>query len=280
MPTPRKLEILRKAKGIAMERQVRAGLPAITPSEQELRETGVFQEAQIDLMQVDQEALSEQRRYLEDMAGDMRLKIIPEKGLTALRKETGFEWTNGWTKHERKPKAKKETRSDREIRKWLEMRGKYASGEFKGGIERFTTRVGKYKASIILGRDFQEGGEAYLRRKGMKKFWDYDFSTEKTPKPKPRQKIDRSTTKGLEKLPLIPKVKLPSTIIANRKKPIDRSTAKGLMKIVLKSKPKRTKIHVERSGKTMRKLRKVNGVKMFAFPDDVWKVRKPRRRKK
>ena len=37
--------------------------------------------------------------------------------------------------------------------------------------------------------------------------------------------------------------------------------------------------HSARTGKTMRALRHVKGVRVFSFPDDVWKVRKKRKRK-
>ena len=104
MPLPSKSEILRKAKAKAIERQVVSGLPSITPTEHELKETGTFQEARIDLMRVDQEALAEQERYLQEMAGEMRLKVIPLRELVALRRQTGYEYTNGWTKH--KPKRR------------------------------------------------------------------------------------------------------------------------------------------------------------------------------
>jgi len=101
--TPRKAEIIHRATAKALEKEILAGLPGITPTERELKETGMFQEAQIDLMQVDQEALSEQRRYLGEMASEMNLAILPIRGLATLKRETGYEWTNGWTKHE-KPK--------------------------------------------------------------------------------------------------------------------------------------------------------------------------------
>jgi len=99
MSTPRKHEILLRAKARAMEKQVRHGLPATTPTESELKESGAFQEARLDLMRVDQEAVSEQMRYLQELAGDLRLAVIPQKAFGVLRKETGYEWTNGWTKH-------------------------------------------------------------------------------------------------------------------------------------------------------------------------------------
>jgi len=110
MVTPRKEDILKKAEARAMEENVRMGLPAITPEEEELKETGQFEEARRDLMRVDQEAISQQTRYLQDMASEMRLRVIPLRELYTLKRETGYEWTNGWTKHKHgKPTVKKST---------------------------------------------------------------------------------------------------------------------------------------------------------------------------
>lgn len=215
MVTPEKHEILSKAKSIAMERQIRAGLPAITPSEVELKESGTFHEAQIDLMQVDQEALSEQRRYLEEMAGDLRLKIIPVKGLATLKRETGFEWTNGWTKHEKRKPRKK------------------PANEYR----------------VVIGETLDSGARL----------------------PSLKQAEHQIQTLRLKR-PTLRKMK----IVKVRKGRFQ--DVKAEMSIT--PKPKRKKRHVERSGKTMRALRKVNGVKVFAFPDSVWKVRKPRKKRR
>lgn len=71
------------------------------------------------------------------------------------------------------------TRSDAEIKSWLDMKKKYESGKWKGHLplsERlkvFDKRLNSYKASLILGRDFQESGDSFLNRKGLKKFWDW-----------------------------------------------------------------------------------------------------------
>lgn len=45
-------------------------------------------------------------------------------------------------------------------------------------------------------------------------------------------------------------------------------------------KKRRKRIRTERAGKTMKALRKVNGVNVFSFPDHVWKVKPARKRKK
>ena len=103
MVLPRKADILQKAMAKDLERQFRHGIEPITPEESELKESGTFQEAKEDLMR-DPAMVSEQLKYLSEMAGDLRLKVIPIKELRELKTETGYEWTNGWTKHEAKPK--------------------------------------------------------------------------------------------------------------------------------------------------------------------------------
>jgi len=110
--TPRKGDIISRARAIAMQRQIREGLPAITPTEFELKESGFFREAQIDLMGSGMEdvigkteAESGQLEYLDVMAQEMNLRVIPQKALRNLQKATGFEWTNGWTEH-KKPKRR------------------------------------------------------------------------------------------------------------------------------------------------------------------------------
>lgn len=105
-PLPSKSEILQRALAKDMEKQFRAGLPGITPEESELKESGTFQEAREDLMR-DPAQVSEQLKYLDQMAEDLKLKVIPIKELHSLKRETGYEWTNGWTKHHKaQPKRK------------------------------------------------------------------------------------------------------------------------------------------------------------------------------
>jgi len=202
MATPKKDKILLRSKAIAMEREVRAGLPAITPTERELKETGVYGEAKLDLMRVDQEALSQQMSYLQGMAGEMKLKVIPLRELVALRRKTGLEYTNGWTHHKKpKPRVTSREKERRELERLVEQR----------------------KLAMI-----RQAKKDALERK--------------------------------------------------RKLKVAKPTKK--LRVVKVKRKKRKKSHVERTGKTMRALRKVNGVKMFSFPDSVWKVRKPRKKRK
>jgi len=67
---PSKVEILERAKEIAMQRQV-IGMKEepITPTERELKETGVYHEARLELMRSPTTGWeSEQRRYIFGMA--------------------------------------------------------------------------------------------------------------------------------------------------------------------------------------------------------------------
>jgi len=86
MPLPRRSEIFQRAKQISMSRQVTRGLPDITPTEEEMKESGAYGEAKLDLMRVDQEILAQQRRYLDEMAEEMGLEIISKRELRQLRK--------------------------------------------------------------------------------------------------------------------------------------------------------------------------------------------------
>jgi len=194
LPTRREIE--KRAKEMHMSRSAIHGLPAITPEHAEVKESGNYHRARMDLMRSDEGAYSgQQRQYLETMAGEMGLKVIPKRELVFIKKETGFEWTNGWTKRQRrkakaKPKAK--------------------------------------------------------------------------PKPKPKK-------------PIVPKIRAPKVSIR------DQAVFLGTVHRVAtepKKKRKRRKSHTERTGKTMRKLRKIDGVKVFSFPDHVWKVRTKKRGKR
>ncbi len=62
------------------------------------------------------------------------------------------------------------SRSDAEIARW---RGLVESAKKKNKMPEMQQRINKYKGSIILGRDFQESTEEYLKRKDLKKFWEW-----------------------------------------------------------------------------------------------------------
>lgn len=172
---PTKAEIIQRARRIELE-DITGNLPAITPTTRELKESGAYQRARIALMRNKAtEAQLQQRKYLEDMASELRLKMVPRKELVRLRKEHGIEYTNGWTIHRKKP--------------------------------RVTKKVPIKVAPIPLAK--------------------------------------------------------PSKVV-RRKKRVPK---------------KRKRNHSQRRSLTMRSLRNVKGVKVFSFKDDVWKVKKPRRKK-
>ena len=83
-------------------------LPSITPTDAELKESGAYHRARIELMRRPSTGARLQlRKYLDQIASDLKLAVIPTRGLSALKRETGYEWTNGWTKH---GEPKKETK--------------------------------------------------------------------------------------------------------------------------------------------------------------------------
>lgn len=72
-------------------------------------------------------------------------------------------------------------RSEAEIERWTKLKNEYLA---KGlpifnrnpkmpYREPLNERVTGYKASLILGREFGEDTEAFLKRKGLKEFWNW-----------------------------------------------------------------------------------------------------------
>lgn len=85
---PSKAEIFSRAKEIAMEKQViTMGVEPITPTEKELKESGVYQEARLELMRGETTAWeSEQTRYIYEMASQMGLKLISKSEYAKLQR--------------------------------------------------------------------------------------------------------------------------------------------------------------------------------------------------
>ncbi|RLC85158.1 MAG: hypothetical protein DRJ03_12380 [Chloroflexi bacterium] len=81
--TPKKEEILEKAREMYMKDMVKAGLPAITPEEKELIETGYFEEARRQLMQSEVTQISEEEmQYIRAMIEELEkygYEVIPAK---------------------------------------------------------------------------------------------------------------------------------------------------------------------------------------------------------
>jgi len=206
---PSKEEIERRAVELYMGENI--GISDITPERHELQEEGFLRRAQHELMGTNEVAgvsytssKSQMREYLEQMATEMRLSIMPKREhREQLRKAEAFDIFRG--KH---PKQVK--------------------------------KVNGYK--IVLPA---------------------------IPQPTTHQvkRVKRQPKKPRKPKPIIPKVELPSV----RDIAVFHSVVQDVVK---KPKKKRKKNHTQRSGKTMRKLRKVKGVKVFSFPDHIWKVRK------
>lgn len=62
-------------------------------------------------------------------------------------------------------------RSESEIERWSKLHSSYKQ---KGKEKEFNRRLGSYKGSLVLGREFREPTEDYLKRKDLKKFWDWN----------------------------------------------------------------------------------------------------------
>lgn len=86
---PRKHEILSRAEELAMQRQVIGmGVEPITPTEAELKESGVYREARLELMSGQASgALAEQHRYVSAMASELNLKVLRQKEWMGFQKE-------------------------------------------------------------------------------------------------------------------------------------------------------------------------------------------------
>lgn len=218
MPLPKPKEILKRAREIDMSRAVMSGLPAITPEKHELKESGTLEEARVDLMRSSETRWKmEQRKYLDQLAGEMGLSVVSRRELSKLQK------------------------LEKRTRKMSPAKGKT---RFKR--VRFLQEVPHIVGSNMkVYGPFKKGSVADLPALNVAAFLKQGVVTTKIRKPR------------------IPKPK-PSPILP--RKPSKRK------------KPKRRRI--ERTGRTMRVLRKINGVKVFSFPDDVWGVRPPRKRKR
>lgn len=187
---PSKEEILRRAEARAMEKQMTSmDIDPITPIEEELKETGEFHEAKLELMRgPETEWQSEQRRYIDEMAGEMGLKVIGKREYAQLYKLMQKPKNHIFVKRRMKPTPKLIA-----------------------------------EARMLLG--------------------------------------------------VFPPVKPPFTVGFAR---MPQATPKPAPLIIRK--PKRR--HVARTSRTMRSTRHVKGVKVFAFPDLIWKVRSPRRKRR
>lgn len=81
---PNREEIRARAHALALERQITGDLPAITPTDEELKESGVWEEARLDLMRVTQQTLADQEKYLSDMAQEMGFELLAKEDFEEL----------------------------------------------------------------------------------------------------------------------------------------------------------------------------------------------------
>lgn len=216
MVTPRREQIRKRAIELFEQRGAQAGLPAITPEEYELKESGLWNEAQVDLMStggetsVFSDTYEQQRKYLNDMAQEMGLQILSK-------------------------------------REYLELQ-----------------RMSKKGAREVIKKAPKK-----VKKKRQKKMrWPVVVA-----KPAPTRDLLRGPPMiGLKGGVVVPSA---AEIIGVK---ADRKPVHVLPQVGRKKKRKRS--HVDRTGKTMRALRKIDGVKVFSFPDHVWKVRQVGKKKK
>jgi hypothetical protein len=199
MVTPTKEKILQRAKRMDLYEGIMKGLPAITPEEHELKETGAMQRATIDLMTSERtRARSQMRQYLEDMAKELNVRIV-----------SGPEF--------------------RKFERWMLT-----------PVQRIVKKTEPPKHRI---RD-------------------------RVPAPVPVPKVIKDQTSIGIKLP-----GMPTRVKGTKKAPKIRVQIPGV------GKPSK-KVRKPTRSRTMRSLRKINGVKVFSFPDHVWKVRELGSRRK
>lgn len=280
---PTKEEIERKAVELYMAENWE--ISTITPERHELQEEGFLKRAQESLMSTGSAgevsysaSRAQMREYLGDMASQLNLHILSPGELRELKRKAkillkpGHIWTG---------------------KKWVKFKGAV-------GMERVPGSK-KVKVSIVPPK---------RKRKHVKTVKPQ--RRKKTPKPKSLlQTIQNvSAIKGMAHIEkdlgiktdlhgriLDPKAKktigslITQGTVFTPKESFLKPTASAIRspadvvfgkpaKPAKKKKRKRQRSHTERSGKTMRALRKVNGVKVFSFPDDIWKVRKPRRKRR
>jgi len=64
---------------------------------------------------------------------------------------------------------------DKNIKAWEERKENYIKGLHgaRGGLPAFNERLGRYIASLAIGREFGESVEHYFERKGFKEFVEW-----------------------------------------------------------------------------------------------------------
>ena len=62
-------------------------------------------------------------------------------------------------------------RSELEIESWMKRKPIYIKKY--GGTKQYEEAIGRHKASLALGREFNESTDAYFKRKDLKKFIEW-----------------------------------------------------------------------------------------------------------
>jgi len=89
---PTRKEIMKRAKERHMRESAKAGLPTITPTEAEVKESGDYLEARRELMRSEEtEWRGQQRQYLDTMADEMGLEVVTKKEAKKIGKAESLE---------------------------------------------------------------------------------------------------------------------------------------------------------------------------------------------
>jgi len=188
MVTPKKEQIRKTAFRLDMEDAFKHGLPFITPTGHELKESGTYARARDDLMSSRAKYRSQQTRYVHDIAKEVGLTVVERKEFREQQ---------------------------RKVQAFEQFRSKHPTQ---------VKRVNGYR--IIL------------------------------PVIPTRPQIRK------------PRVRKPKKVVHIAKKTVR-----------VPQKKKRKKSHTSRSSKTMRGIRHITNVKVFSFPDNIWKVRRKKRKR-
>jgi len=261
---------------------IKHGLPAITPEDYELKETGTAHRARTSLMRGPSRIEAQELRYLEGMAKEVGYRFLPKTEVNGWARERKSLLGRIKALAAKKPKPKPKVALTKKTSPVKEMPRKQPKATLKR-IKYFTRKKGAAHIEKDLGikmdfhykiLDKQERemigkrlrtGELYTPKAGYLATTDIPKPSVKPPKkPKPEPKRSYELSKILKPLE---KAEIPKIVAPPKRK---------------KAAPKRRKSHVERNGKTMRKLKKriQQGVKVFSFPDNVWKVRSTQKKRR
>lgn len=259
-------EALKRARKLEMS-DIIGDLPSITPTDAELKESGTYHRARIELMRNKANvAQLQQEKYLNQVASELNLKVIPIRGLATLKRATGFEWTNGWTKHgaKAKPKSKPKPKPTPVVSIKRIVIGKKTVNKNLPSLATLKNIESLVHLEKLSDKQLTK---RYKQLQTTKRAWIGG----RLPNTFYRGVADPGGVTG----------KVPKDVYAfTNLDPTMRDFEKEMQG---RAKPKkRQRLHTSRTGKTPRVLRKAvkNGHRVFSFSDDIWKVRKRKRRKR